>query len=230
MVIQSGLEFTETKLRHLHQFLRLVLNSSKSLKVSMRFVLTGMVYAYYDPLSGGLPITIGYGSTKTMSGGPFFIGDSITQEEKSDLLDASAEKDYWSVLERTIPYWDEMNENQRGALLSLVYNLGAHFYNTRGFDTISRVLREKDWDGVPGCLFISYRNPAPVLKPWTGQDEGLLRVNFGRHQSPSMSPSITQSKICKDCDNLKIGVRVSNKTREIDGNHFSLLFAFSNGT
>ena len=78
----------------------------------------GMVYAYYDPLSGGLPITIGYGSTKTMSGGPFFIGDSITQEDASDLLDTQAERDYWSVLERTIPYWDEMNENQRGALLS----------------------------------------------------------------------------------------------------------------
>ncbi len=128
----------------------------------------GMVYAYYDPLSGGLPITIGYGSTKTMSGGPFFIGDSITQEDASDLLDAQAERDYWSVLERTIPYWDEMNENQRGALLSFSYNLGAHFYNTRGFDTISRVLREKDWDGVPDALYL-YRNPG------TSVEAGLAR-------------------------------------------------------
>ena len=65
-----------------------------------------------------------------------------------------------------------MNENQRGALLSFSYNLGAHFYNTRGFDTISRVLREKDWDGVPDALYL-YRNPAPVLRlDW--QDEGLL--------------------------------------------------------
>ena len=64
-----------------------------------------MVYGYYDPLSGGLPITIGYGSTKTMSGGPFFIGDSITQED-GDLLEVQCREDYWSVLERTIPYWD----------------------------------------------------------------------------------------------------------------------------
>ena len=89
----------------------------------MRFVLTAWFMAYYDPLSGGLPITIGYGSTKTMSGGPFFIGDSITQEDASDLLDAQAERDYWSVLERTIPYWDEMNENQRGGIVEALVTI-----------------------------------------------------------------------------------------------------------
>jgi lysozyme len=121
------------------------------------------VHAYYDPLSGGLPITIGYKSTKTMSGGPFFIGDYITKEDASDLLEVQAEKDYWSVLEKSIPYWNEMNDNQRGALLSFSYNLGAHFYNTRGFDTISRVLREKDWDGVPDALFL-YRSPGTSIE------------------------------------------------------------------
>ena len=127
-----------------------------------------MVHAYYDPLSGTLPITIGYGSTKTMSGGPFFIGDHITQEDAEDLLELQAQTDYWSVLEETIPYWDEMNDNQRGALLSFAYNLGANFYGSPGFSSISEVLEKKKWRDVPHTLYL-YRNPG------TSVEAGLAR-------------------------------------------------------
>jgi len=51
-----------------------------------------------------------------------------------------------------------MNENQQGALLSFAYNLGARFYNSSGFNTISRVLRNKEWDKVPDALYL-YHNP-----------------------------------------------------------------------
>ena len=88
-------------------------------------------------------------------------------------------------------------------LLSLLVTISeAHFYNTRGFDTISRVLREKDWDGVPD-VFTSIVTQAPVLA-------GLARRRLLEGElwktpvTKYMSPSITQSKICKDCDNLKI--------------------------
>jgi lysozyme len=37
-----------------------------------------------------------------------------------------------------------MNENQQGALLSFAYNLGARFYGSSGFNTITRVLRIKN--------------------------------------------------------------------------------------
>ena len=76
--------------------------------------------------------------------------------------------EYLSTLEREVPYWREMNDNQRGALLSFSYNLGAHFYGSAGFSTISRVLREKEWNKVPDALYL-YRNPG------TSVEAGLTR-------------------------------------------------------
>lgn len=123
--------------------------------------------AYYDPLTGGLPITIGWGSTRRMDGSRFMIGNTITQKEADELLMYQLEKDYLPPLEK-IPYWSEMNEKQQGALLSFAYNLGANFYGSSGFNTITRVLREKKWDEVPAALEL-YRNPG------TNVEAGLLR-------------------------------------------------------
>ena len=41
---------------------------------------------YYDPATGGLPITAAYGSTRKMDGSPFYIGETITKEEGEKLL------------------------------------------------------------------------------------------------------------------------------------------------
>lgn len=127
-----------------------------------------MIHAYPDPLSGGLPYTIGYGSTKDIDGSPFELGDKITVEKADLLLYQQLKYNYLSTLERTIPYWDIMNDNQHGALLSFAYNLGANFYGSPDFSTISRVLREKEWSKVPDALYL-YRNPG------TSVEEGLAR-------------------------------------------------------
>ena len=42
--------------------------------------------AYPDPLSGNLPITIGWGGTRKKDGSPFKMGDTITQAEADELL------------------------------------------------------------------------------------------------------------------------------------------------
>jgi lysozyme len=123
--------------------------------------------AYYDPLTGGLPITIGWGSTRRKDGTRFLIGNKITQEEADDLLYFQLRREFLPSLQK-IPYWDEMNENQQGALLSFAYNLGAGFYGSSGFSTISRVLREKKWSEVPAALEL-YRNPGSKV------EAGLLR-------------------------------------------------------
>ena len=73
--------------------------------------------AYPDPLSGGLPITIGWGTTRKKNGTPFKLGDTITQKEADELLIAQCESQFLPSLSK-IPYWKEMNENQKGALLS----------------------------------------------------------------------------------------------------------------
>jgi GH24 family phage-related lysozyme (muramidase) len=113
--------------------------------------------AYPDPLSGGDPWTIGYGTTRYQDGRRVSRGDKINAIEADLLLrrevDRIAEK-----LRATVPYWVQMTDNQKCALISFAYNLGSGFYGTTGFETISRELREKDWPAVPDALLL-YRNP-----------------------------------------------------------------------
>jgi GH24 family phage-related lysozyme (muramidase) len=123
--------------------------------------------AYPDPKTGGLPITIGWGSTRKKDGSPFQLGERITQQEAEDLLMWQLEREFLPPLRR-IPGWQQLNEQQQGAILSFAYNLGANFYNASGFETISRVLRERDWKDIERALAL-YRNPG------TNVEEGLLR-------------------------------------------------------
>ena len=96
------------------------------------------------------------------------MGDRITRDEADSLLEDQLVSNYLSVLERTIPYWDDMNDNQRGALLSFSYNLGANFYGSSNFNTITRILKNKEWYKVPDALYL-YRNPG------TRVEAGLAR-------------------------------------------------------
>jgi lysozyme len=123
--------------------------------------------AYYDPHTGGLPITIGWGSTRRKDGSRFMIGNRITQDEADDLLYFQLRREFLPTLQK-IPHWNEMNENQQGALLSFAYNLGANFYGSSGFNTITKVLKEKRWNEVPKVLEL-YRNPGSKV------EAGLLR-------------------------------------------------------
>jgi lysozyme len=123
--------------------------------------------AYPDPLTGGAPWTIGWGSTKNINGAPFKEGDKITQPQADTLLEDSILSSYIPSLIR-IPYYANMSEEQKGALLSFAYNLGAGFYGNPDFTTISRYLKDKDWDRVPQAMLL-YRNPGSNV------EEGLKR-------------------------------------------------------
>jgi putative NIF3 family GTP cyclohydrolase 1 type 2 len=74
-----------------------------------------------------------------------------------------------------------MDDNQRSALVSFAYNLGAGFYGSAGFETITRCLRDRKWSEVPAALEL-YRNPG------TNVETGLLRRRraegklWGQHQ------------------------------------------------
>ncbi len=113
--------------------------------------------AYPDPLSGNLPITIGWGCTRKKDGSPFKMGDKITQAEADELLIEECKHMFLPAL-RKIPYWGEMSDGKRGALLSFAYNLGAGFFGGDNFNTITKRLKNKEWDLVPDALFL-YRNP-----------------------------------------------------------------------
>ena len=106
----------------------------------------------------GIP-TIGYGATYYEDGRKVSMSDgAITEPQGKQMLEAMVEKDFWGVLTNTIPYWEEMNDNQRSALTSFGFNLGAHFYGNPGFSTISAVLADRAWGEVPGALML-YVNP-----------------------------------------------------------------------
>jgi GH24 family phage-related lysozyme (muramidase) len=113
--------------------------------------------AYPDPLSGGDPWTIGYGTTRYKDGRRVSRGDKINAIEADLLLrqevDSIAEK-----LRTTVPFWVAMANHRQCALISFAYNLGSSFYGNTGFETISKRLRDKDWAGVPDALLL-YRNP-----------------------------------------------------------------------
>ena len=123
--------------------------------------------AYPDPLTGGLPITIGWGSTKSLTGKPLKLGDTLSQNEADLLLVQQLKTEFITVL-KNIPYWNEMNEEMQSALLSFSYNLRAGFYGSNGFNTITKLLAQKKWNEIPETLKI-YRNPG------TSVEMGLLR-------------------------------------------------------
>jgi len=138
--------------------------------------------AYPDPLSGGDPWTIGYGTTRYSGGTSVKRGDKINVIEADMLLrleiDRIADK-----LRISIPHWNVMDDSQRSALVSFAYNLGAGFYASAGFETISRCLRDRDWAAMPAALEL-YRNPG------TNVEAGLLRRRraegklWGQHRPP----------------------------------------------
>ena len=116
---------------------------------------------YQNP--GDVP-TIGYGATFYPDGRKVSMSDgAITEPQGRKMLECMVEKDFWAVLTNTIPFWDEMNDNQRSALTSFGYNLGAHFFGNPGFNTISACLRDHAWDEVPDA-FMLYVNPGSIYE------------------------------------------------------------------
>lgn len=103
--------------------------------------------------------TIGYGSTFYQDGRSVTMSDgAITEPQAKRMLAEIVEEDFWNVLKVTVPYWEEMNDNQRSALTSFGYNLGAHFFGSPGFSTVSACLRDHAWDEIPNA-FLLYVNP-----------------------------------------------------------------------
>ncbi|MEA5414026.1 C39 family peptidase [Synechococcus sp. BA-132 BA5] len=117
-----------------------------------------LVYAYPDPLSGGKPFTIGWGTTVYPDGRKVEPLDSISKEDADTFFTTTLQGKFWEPLFDKIPAWAEMNDSMRSALCSFAYNLGVDFYGGDGFKTISAALREKRWDDVPKALML-YVNP-----------------------------------------------------------------------
>jgi len=126
---------------------------------------------YLEPYTcpAGVP-TIGWGTTVYPNGQKVKLTDPmITEEEAEVYLVDKISKDIVPLLHKHVPFWSSMSSNQRAALISFAYNLGAHFMSTSsGFETLQRQLRNKEWNSIPQTLLL-YRNPG------TKFEAGLLR-------------------------------------------------------
>jgi len=137
--------------------------------------------AYPDPLSGNLPITIGWGSTKNFNGKPFKLGDRITQQVADDLLKHQVEYEFLPTLAKTVPHWDDLNNNQKSALLSFAWNLGKHFATAlSGFESMQRMLRNKEYKEARE-VFVKYRNPGTKVEAGLKRRRLAEAELFGTH-------------------------------------------------
>jgi len=118
-----------------------------------------------EPYLDGVGVaTIGYGQTFYLDGRKVKLTDpSISEPLARQMLEELAEKEFWNVIKTTVPFWEEMNDGRKGALLSFAYNLGAYFYGSPGFSTISACLTDHAWDEVPAALLL-YVNPGSSVE------------------------------------------------------------------
>lgn len=113
--------------------------------------------AYPDPKTGGVPWTIGWGSTRDSYSRPILPGRVITQAEADAWFERDLRLRYIPAVEK-LPFASEMSKAQLGALLSFAYNLGPGFYGGENFTTITRLLRNKEWNRVADALLL-YSEP-----------------------------------------------------------------------
>jgi GH24 family phage-related lysozyme (muramidase) len=110
--------------------------------------------------------TIGYGTTHYPDGTLVWPKDKpISEKTAKAYLKHEIEKIIIPVLEKSIPTWGPMNINQKAATISFAYNLGAYFYGSKGFTTITKALSSQvNWSNVPSALML-YVNPNSAFEP-----------------------------------------------------------------
>ncbi len=170
-------------------------------------------HAYPDPASGGEPWTIGYGFTH-LDGRAVQPGDTISQAEGEAQLQSGVNSCARHLASK-IPYWSSMVEDQRCALISFAWNLGEDFYGSDGFDTISRLLREKDWSGVPSGLLL-------YCDPGTAVSDGLLRRRqaegnlWQKGLSQPVGTAIAETATAAVAEEAKTGAAGGSKTNPLN--------------
>lgn len=174
-----------------------------------------LVHAYPDPASGAEPWTIGWGTTVYPDGRPVGQNDAITKEDADKFFVTDLQENYWQPISTSIPHWNEMNDLMRSALCSFAYNLGSGFYGAEGFNTISRCLREKEWDDVPEALML-YHNPGTAVAAGLKRrrkaegalwEQGLALLPVGDELPPSLIfEAITETFLKKErLDSTQLG-------------------------
>jgi GH24 family phage-related lysozyme (muramidase) len=111
--------------------------------------------AYEDPLSeDGLPVTVGYGSTKDMDGKPWKIGYKISQNIATRLLRRDVDEAFQGL--DLIPYWNELKAHQQAAIADLNFNEG-YQYGDGDHDSLDLALKMREYKRI-GVILQLYDN------------------------------------------------------------------------
>jgi len=158
--------------------------------------------AYPDPgSSNGLPVTIGYGTTK-IGGKPVKLGTTITQAQAEQYLTADLEA-FAAKVARLIQV--SLSDDQFGALVSFAYNVGIGAFAS---STLLRLLNAGDYNAVPAQLRRWNQNDGKVMQGlvnrrekeinlWSGKGTSIpatAEPTDGPKPSTGGSPSPTKSK------------------------------------
>jgi len=128
-------------------------------------------HAYGDDIWGWECPTIGWGTIKYPDGSRVTQNDTCNKAQAQEWLEWEVNSVCKHKLEQ-IPTWSQMNQNQRAAIYSFAYNLGAGFYGSSGFDSITALLKDSSrWTKHEDVItvFTKYINPR------TPAEEGLRR-------------------------------------------------------
>jgi lysozyme len=137
--------------------------------------------AYPDPGSrDGLPVTIGYGSTRYEDGSPIKLGDTITRERADEMLRREVAETEGAVDRLvTVP----LAQSQFDALVSFAFNVGLGAL-TRS--TLLRLLNAGDYAGAADQFLSWNKNDGAVM-------EGLTRRRQRERAMFTMPPGIDTS-------------------------------------
>lgn len=108
------------------------------------------------------PATIyvaGWGSTCHQNGKPFLAGEKLKQTQANVLLYQELKQSLLPHLVQ-LPGWEDLNENQRGALLSFAHSLGEDLFVLAPQLPLAKALRDRRWYLIPDILK-RYYGPNP---------------------------------------------------------------------
>jgi len=159
--------------------------------------------AKVDKITTGNPLMIGYGTTKQYPNGkPIQATDTVTKEQATEHLKQHIEKHVSPHLEK-IPGWDEMDAGKQASLIGFGYNAGGAFYGAKGFETITKALKDKNWDAVPEAMKLYNKSKGEVRTGlvrrreteagmWKGPSEQTPKVQTAKPTIVTPQPTPTQ--------------------------------------
>lgn len=173
------------------------------------------VEAYIDPV--GIP-TICAGLTRYPNGEPVRIGDVCDYRICKRHLEELLRRQYIPSME-CIPGWDRMGPKRQSVLLSFAWNLGAKFYGSIGFETISKVLKEgavraEVYQQMPQALMLYVKAGNRTLdglvnrrrkegEIWQQEDDGFMK--FIAQQDTLLKKAAIDSHYLSDAGKRPIG-------------------------